>query len=446
MATTVTGLQILQTLLARGGIGQYIANGEITSLAAGSLTSVAHFRRGRFGADEFRNAQTTLWRPSNATGIADDYRDAGTLTTSTGALAVDANWADSTVGTEDVYLVKHGIHPLWIIEAMNLALREAYFQNEDWLSLALDPGFQSTATSSYTESDADGGAATTFSKITTADSFNVYPPFIASGRILNAAANGYIRQRFKVSRGERVHVWWLARADIGAASEGMSLGLYDVTNSAALGTAITSSEEDWQFLERREAVTSGAAGTEDLEVRLQGIGSIDDIYTNGLIVYKAGQRRMPVSTTWDTAKSTPGLSYVTFGQSTASGVYKAWSIQKHEIPASEYRWLRTKPGANPYAIEFNDNHWFNYPILINGRRAHSDVDGPFTRLMTETTSADRDLMAALTLVNLLKDARVKVPDQGERLAEAMGDAGGLNTQFELTKPVRSEWRLPSLRN
>src|SRR3990167_4662443 len=216
MTVTSTGLQILQLLLQRAGIGQYIPNAEIGAIAAGTITSVAHFRRGRFGVDDYRNTQTTLWRPGNATGIADDYRDAGSLAPSTGILNNDANWADTTLGTEDFYLVRDGIHPLWIIDAMNLALRQVYFQNEDWLSLAADPGFQSTATSSYVESDADGGAATTFSKISTADSFNVYPSFIASGRILNAAANGYIRQRFKVRRGEGVAVWWMARAEVGA--------------------------------------------------------------------------------------------------------------------------------------------------------------------------------------------------------------------------------------
>ena len=451
MAQTSTLLQVLDLSFQRGLLGQKIPNADIGSIAAGAIVSVAHLRRGRYGADEYRNRQTTIHRPGNATGIADDYRDAGTLTPSTGSLAPDANWADTTLGTEDVYFFERGIHPLWYIDAANLALRQNYFQNEDWLSLAADPGFQSTATSSYVESDADAGPATTFSKITTADSYNVFPPFIDSGRILNAAANGYIRQRFKVTRGGEVAVWWFARADVGASGAGMSLVLYDLTNSALLGTAISSSEESWQALHRRESVVSGSAGTEDLEVRLQGIGASDDLYPNGLIVYRTEDNRIVLGTTWENRHLAPTLSYVTFGRSTAADVEAAFSMQRHLIPADAYRFISTRPGANPYVIEWVRDHPFygrrwDHPILINGRRAHSDVDGPFTRLMTETTSADRDLIEATTRVNLFSDERVQIPNKAALLAQAEDDAKQYSQQFRYEEAARPGWTMSRMPN
>ena len=447
MAVTSTGLQILQLLLQRAGIGEYIPNADVTSLSTTVLTSTRWFANGNYGVDHFRNKlQSSINRPGNATGVADDIRWSAALAPATGAITFDRSVTDGTLGAEDFYLLYHNIHIAHVIDAMNLALRQIYFQNEDWLSLAADPGFQSSGVTSYVESDADAGPATTFTKITTADSFNVLPTFISSGRVLNAAANGYIRQRFKVRRGEEVYIGWLARADVGADGAGMSLVLYDLTNSALLGTAISSSEENWQYLWRKESVTSGASGTEDLEVRLQGIGASDDLYMNGLIVYRTSQRILPISSNWDTHFSTPSLSYVTFGQNTADHVEDAWSMQKHPIDPSEYRWLRTKPGANPYAIEFKSTRWFQHPILINGRRAHIDIDGPFTRLLTETTSIDRDLIEAATRVNLFSDPRVEMEGKAALRAKAKFDYREYGGQFEFTEPPRDDWaqsRMPN---
>ena len=440
MATTTTGLQLLQLFLQRRGVGLYLANSQIGSISATSVVSVFHYRNLNWGTNQLRSIGAAFSRPSNATGIADDYRPCGDLTSSTGSVAVDTQ-ADTTLGTEDYYQLNHGIHPQVILDAMNLALRQLYLQNEDWLSLAADPGFQSTGTTSYVESDADGGPATTFSKITTADSFNVYPGFIASGRILNAAANGYIRQRFKITRGKQIAVWWLARADVGASGAGMSLVLYDLTNSALLGTAINSDEENWQVLHRLENVTSGAAGTEDLEVRLQAIGTIDDLYNNGLIVYRPDDAEITLSTTWENRNIAPALSYVTFGANTADGVEQAFSLQRHPIDREAYQLVSSRPGANPFKLAWNINHPFysqrwRYPILIQGRRAHSDVDGPFTRVLTETTSCDRDLFEARMAVNVFANEHVRVPNQDKLLAKAVSDLNDLDLQFPLELPLK----------
>ena len=437
MAQTVSGLTILQLFLQRSGIGEYIPNADVGSLAASALTSVKWFRNANHPTNHYRSKGAMIWRPGNATGVADDIRAAGDLTASTGVLAPDAAWSDTTLGTEDFYLLYHELRYSWIIDAMNLALRDVYFVNEEPLSLAADAGFQSTATSSYTEADADGGPATTFTKITTADSFNVFPSFVASGRILNAAANGYIRQRFTVTRGEEVYVGWLVRADVGTAS----LTLYDITNSVELGTAITTTEENWQYLWRRESVTSGASGTETLEVRLQGVGASDDLYNNALWVYRTQSLTLPLSTTWDTSFKVPALSYLTFRQNTASNVEAAFSMDKREIPREDYDFLISRPGANPYAIQFHTDRWFQYPILIEGRRAHADVDGPFTRVLTETTSCDRDLFEAAMRRRFFLDERVQVPNKERRLVDAERDFKEYSRQFVDETPQDKQVRI-----
>ena len=437
MAVTVSGINLLDSFAQRYGQVQLLENAEISSIAAGALVSVAHMRRGTWATNHFSSKGTTIWRPGNATGVADDYRDAGDLTVATGSLAPDANWADTTIGTEDIYFVFNYIHPLWIIDAFNLALRQIYFQNDDWLSMAADPGFQSSGTGSYTAS------STTFTKITTADSFNVFPPFIAAGRSANSGPNGYLEQQFRVDRGGEYYTGVLFRADVGT----FELGWYDVTNSAELGTQVTSTEENWMFAWRRESVTSGSAGTETLGVRLRGDGATDDIYYNGLIVYPTQAKRLTISTTWDTGFSTPSLSYVTFSKNIAANVEAAWSMVRHEIPRSDYAFIRTRPGANPNAIEFREGtNWLQYPILINGRRAHSDVDGPFTRVMTETTSADRDLVIAHAAANLFSNPKVETPEKDSLLAKARDDVKQLSPQFVTEKPPRRYWSYPALSN
>ena len=56
-------------------------------------------------------------------------------------------------------------------------------RNAAWLRIK-----QNSATTHWTESDADGGAATTFTKISTTNSENVFRG-LRSGRVLNAIMN-----------------------------------------------------------------------------------------------------------------------------------------------------------------------------------------------------------------------------------------------------------------
>lgn len=426
MAEQVTGLTIAEHAVERGGLGLFIKNADIGSIAAGNVVSVKYLRDGNYANNTFRSSGVHLWRPSNATGVADDWRSAGDLTFSTGTLANDANWADTTLGTEDIILLFHHNHYDWLIAAMNRALRRAYFQSEEPFSWALDAGFQGSGTSDWTAS------SSTLTKISTANSLNVFAPYIRSGRSANSGANGYLTQEFATARGAEWFTGVLARVDVGT----FELVWRDVTNSADLGTAITTTEETWVYVERRESVTSGASGTETVGFRLQGDGASDDIYFNAAWFYPTAAHTYRIPTTWDSQFKTPALVYLTFSKQLAEGVYDAHSMQKHPVPPDAYKFLRTRPGANPYAIQWIDNSYLRYPIVIEGRRAHSDVDGPFTRVLTETTSADLDLMVWLTLEEFFLDARVRHPEKQSMLALAQDRVKGLSPQFPFESPAR----------
>lgn len=429
---------LIQRVLRASGLGLYLPNADVGAVAASALTCVKFFRRGSYGDGEFRDKRTMIWRPGAATA-ADYYRSAALLTPSTGVLAPDAAWADITLGTEDFYLVYYDVHPQLLVDAANRMLRNLYFPNAEPLSAKPsgttvgDSGFQSTVTTAYTESDADAGPATTFSKITTADSDNVWGGSIASGRILNAAANGYIRQRFNVTRGEQVFVWVLVRADVGTAS----LTLWDVTNNVEIGTAVTTTEEQWQYMWRTVNVPSTC---EVMEIRLQGVGATDDIYWGGKGVYRTQNRRIQLDSTWDTGFKL-GLMYGQLhGSGNTNGVVDAHSIDFTEIPRGDDTWVpdMTPPGANPRWIQFHTSRFFNGPIWIEGRRAHADVDGPFTEVLTQTTSLDLDLAEAATRIELFEDGEVKrkVPDAVALRRAAYTDFKDKAPQFIAEGPAK----------
>lgn len=429
MAVTITGETILAQVIRKGGLGMVLPNADIGAIAAGTLTSVLHLRSGHYDTNTFRNKGTLIYRPGNATGVADYVRSAGDLVASTGVLSNDANWADTTLTSENIYLLDHGLHPTWFVESLNIGMRRVYFENMDPLSIALDAGFQSTATTSYVESDADAGPATTFSKVTTADSDNVFTG-IGSGRVLNTATDGYIRQRFNVHPGEQVYIGVLARADVGTAS----LVAYDVTNSAEIGSPVQHTGEQWGYLWRTISVPSTC---EILEVRLQGEESNADIYYSGLWVNRTRDRRVRLSTTWDTAFKIPALVAAKFGASVGSGVEAAFSIDYEEIPPSDYDFLFERPGANPYALQWHTDKWADRPVYIQGRRAYGDLT-TFSLALSETTACDLDLITAATLKALFEDERVasKLPNAQQRQAMATRDLAGQAAIHQTTGPAQ----------
>jgi hypothetical protein len=421
LATTITGLAILKQAVRRGGLGLYLDNADI-AVAAGTLTSVKWFRNPYYSTNEFRDRNTLIYRPSNATGVADYVRGAGDLAASTGVLNIDANWADTTLGTEDVVLLDHNVHPQWVVDAMNRAMtKRCYFENLEPLSLAADSGFQSTSTGSYTAS------GTTFTKVTTADSFNIFTG-IGSGR--TATADGYITQTFAVHPNEQLSTGALARADAGTAS----LVLFDVTNSAAITSANARSHtgENWAYLSRTDTVP---ATCETVGLRLT-VGDTGDVYWNGAWFYRTRDNFIRLSSTWDTAFKVPALAYMDFGASVSSGVEAAFSRRLTEVNRSLYSFQMEKPGANPYGIQFHQEGMLNRPLYIQGRRAYGDLT-TFTLGLSETTACDIDLIDAATRLELFSDEAVigRVPRAAERLAQAKKDLDEASKQFVSEGPA-----------
>lgn len=139
MATS-TGLVLTAALFRRAGLGMVIPEAHIGSIAAGTVTSVNFFRSQTWGSNHFQLRQTLIWRPGNATGVADDVRWAASLDPDTGVLSNDSNWADTTLsGDGNWYLIDWAIHPTWIVDAINNGVRR--YGMAEGNRIFADPGF-----------------------------------------------------------------------------------------------------------------------------------------------------------------------------------------------------------------------------------------------------------------------------------------------------------------
>lgn len=435
-----TGADIFKQVIVRGGLGYHLSAADVDDLTSTTITSGLWFRNTNWGTNHLMNLEVIIFRP-DASSSVEYIRYAGELTPSTGAITLDTPYAtDTTKTSETFYVLFNGVHPQWIVDAMNRALDKTYFENSEPLSAKpsgttqADAGFQSTATSSYTESDADGGAATTFTKITTANSENVYTG-IGSGRVLNAAAGGYIRQRFNVTPGEQISWWTLSRLDSGTNAEAV---LRDISNGAFIGTTVEHAQEAWQWMQRLETVPSGC---KILETRHQGEGTTDDVYWNASVVLFPERARYILDTKWDSANKVPALvSLQPNGTSVGSNVWAADAFHPVEIPPSDYDFQIERPGANPYALVFHNGsqrHWCQWPVIIQGRRSYSDLT-TFSLALTETSGIDVDLADAATRVELFRDQRVsqRVTEAETRLADSYGDFLSISRQFETEGPAQ----------
>lgn len=410
--------QVINRLCTQYGIGTLIASGEIASIGNTSLT-ITPFINTNWGGAHFLQNEYIVHR-YQATDAGDVIRYASEFMPATGALAVagGANYVDQTAAGEALRLIKWGLHPTHdILPAINLAQEQIGARDLMALSLAADASQWSSATSSYTESDSDGGPAATLSKVTTAGQ-NIFPGQRRGGRVLNAAANGYIRQRFNVTRGEQIYTGVFVRADVGE----FKLKWQDVSNSVELGTAISTTEETWQYVHRQESVTGGDSGTEILEVRLQPVGTTDDAYFGPFFVYRLSQARMVLPSDITEEYQIEALTYGTFSRNTASGVEDAMSLETIEVPHDDYGFFFGQGQGQQNFIQFhNGSHekWLRYPLFLQVRLPDSAV----TTLTAEadTTNIPLHLIVPQVMLNLCDSVGGKLQNRDELELKAARD-------------------------
>lgn len=427
-----TGGACAERMIVNGGLGIVIQAGNYTGAADG-ITAARYFQV----VDSYEFNNWGYWRPESASLPADEWRLATTVASA--KLSVNSNWADTTFTDEEIYVIGPGaIHPQFIWDAENEALRDLYFPNIEPLSHkplgtgVADAGFQSSGTGSYTT------GSSSFSKVTTANSNNVRTG-VGSGRVQNSGANGHIYQAFDAVAGQKMRVFACGRIDSGTAA---SVVLYDGTGSAAVGTTITHSQKAFCYIKREETVPASSVV---MQVRLGGTGASDDTYWDAQHVYFEDVAYFPLDSTWQVDEfRAPKLMYLRFrGQEVSSDVWVAGESDLHEVPEEDYSLHKSDQEAHPYAIQFhNGSHlkWYQYPLFIQGRRAHSDIAGKLDNSdWTTDVKIDLPLWESRARVALFTDRRVQreYPDWPARLNDAQEDFRRASRRFTVKGPAAS---------
>jgi len=444
---TISGVDIFARVISKGGLGLYITDDEVDSLTADLLTSTLYLRNSNWGSSQGQSKDQLIYRPNAATA-ADMIRYVADSSTSLGAVVPDTSWSDVTKTDEAFFLLDNGVHPRYIVDGMNRGMGKCYVENSEPLSIVADAGFQSPLTTFWTESDADGGPATTFSKEATAGSVNVFPGNIRSGRVLNgvAGAGGYIRQRFYVERRSRVHLGALVRASVGTAD----LALWDVTNNASIGY-VSHSGRQWAYLWQDFDVP---ATCDEVEVRLRGQENSADIYWNACWAMRDTDLRIALSSTWDSEFKVPSLAAARFSANVqgTNNVASALSLDVAEIDPGSYGFQFPREGAATPVLQFHNRLTAlarGRAVYIQGRRAYSDFT-EFDLTLAQTTSVDLDLIDNMSRVECFKDSRItsRTPDAETKLADAWGELMETRKQFQQRGPAdrRTPFRFPRAMN
>lgn len=410
-------------LIRKSGSGIKIPSGSFSLSSSTTVTSTDYLRNGGYSNNSFQN--WFQFRPTSASS-ADYIRRISSLDPSTGIYTINASVADTTAGSEDIYLLPPWMHPQRIIDSANFALEKNYVANIEPISTKpvgtglSDAGFQSSSTSNYTAS------GTTFSKHTTANSERVFQGF-GSGRTLNA---GYIYQQFAVTPNETVNAWAAVSVAVGTAT----LTLRDATNSVTLGSVVSATGRDWQWM---RATAQIPATCTLLEVRWGVTGTTDDAYWGGQNVLFPMRSRSLLDTKWEsTFKAARLVAMRPAGVTSTNGVYQANTGDMIPIPESDYEIYTGRAGPNPTEIYWKNGSqtaWAQYPIFIDGRRSYADFTTALTLASwaTDVPGLDKDLWDACTRLELfsMDDILAADSNNARKLARAQYDFNAVNAQF-----------------
>ena len=204
--------------------------GDVSALTVTSITSLI-FLNTNWGSGHFSGLNTVLHRLA-ATAAADYYRYAGSLTNTSGLIAVagGANYTDTTITSEVVEAWMHGVrHDLHLLPAINRGLGFNSYQTFVAISHLsdLDGDMAASTDTNWT----DVGTPTTSAKSTTA---RRTPYGLRSYNLINDAANEGTRSAtVGIAQGRQITCHAIASANVGTAS----FQPYDITNSAAISSA-----------------------------------------------------------------------------------------------------------------------------------------------------------------------------------------------------------------
>lgn len=391
---TTTWKTIRQRVLQEMDLGILIDSTFVTALDADSFTAPNFLLNPKYGAEHFSSRNTMIGRGEAATA-ADYERPAGTLIPTTGELAnAGGAWSDVDKTNEDLELWYYGIRPYSdVMAAGNRALRYLFFDTHFALSrlTEYDGDMAVSTDTNWTNVGSPGTSAK--------DATARRTPFgIRNYHLINASANEGTRSAtLGIRESDSARAFTIASVNAGPSA---SFQLYDITGSAAYGSAVTSEEEEPQLLSIPWTATP--ADCKEIALNMLGTASTSDIFWNMAWLYTRGNLRLNFPSYITEAYMAPIIFQGHPQQAgNSTNVYDAGSMEFIElVEGRDYKLLFNHHDANPYGAQFHDASAFDWPLFVQAKRPYSDVDS-FTS-DASTTKAPENLIVPATKLELLR--------------------------------------------
>lgn len=388
-APTVTWVNLRRRVLREMDLGKIILNADISALDATSFTAAGILQNSYHGAEYYSSRNTIIFR-GTAASTASYERPAADLTSAGKLNQAGSSWADTTLGTEDIELWYHGILPYTeVMAAGNRALDYVFFPTNVALSrLSEYDGDMAVSTDTNWT---DVGSPGTSAKDTTARRTPFGP---RNYHLINASANeGTQSATLGVRESDSVRAFAIASVNAGPSAKAQ---LYDITGSAAFGTAVTSEEEEPQLL----SVPWAASPTDSKEVALQllGTASTSDIFWNMAWLYSRGNLRINFPSYVVERFQAPSIFWgIPRSAGNTTNSYDANSMELIElVEGRDYKLLFNHNDANPFGAQFSDASAFDWPLFVQALRPFSDVD-TFTGDSSTTSAPENQIVPAIKL-------------------------------------------------
>ncbi len=348
------------------GILQVLPNARITSVAAGSVTAPDFFQDSGAGTGSFN--RYGLYRPTSAT-VADNWRLLGDLGAAGLVNQRGLNYADTTLGTEDMELWDYAqaARPdLDWYDAVNQVLKEEYFTQTLALShLSIyDGDMQKSTDTDWTDIGSPGTSAKATTDIRTSWGPRSY-------HLINSAANEGTRSTaIPITANRRFCAFAIASTNVGTSQ----FQVYDATNSGLIGMpdALSSNEQQSQLFEMRFKI--GAPTARKLALNLTNTSASGDTYWDQAWLYRVDDYKINfpsyISEGFKVDKILRGRPrYVTTNQ-----VWDAGSIVMEPlVEGVDYELMFQHGDANPYAALFSGDFAFEWPLFVQVRRPFFDI-------------------------------------------------------------------------
>ena len=254
-------------------------------------------------------------------------------------------------------------------EYVNRVLSNISYRRWGLLTLVVDGDMESSATTSWTASNA------THTKVTTSGYVSAG---LRASRVANTSANGYIKSTAIPVAANDVYA---VRADLRCASGTGHLQAYDETNAAEIDSENTDLQ-DWRYLDFTFTIPSGC---KSITIRLKGAEASADAYWDNVSLRNVNAWRFALPSWITSPRDLEGVhEYI--GNS-ASG--NAWAVSSQIMRETDRPEILEDVIGGSWYAELAEQPMDGSLLFVKGLSAYSELTSD-----SDTTQADTKLVCS----------------------------------------------------